>query len=249
MIETTRNLTAAVLAGGLGTRLRPVIGEHAKVLAHVGERPLLSSLFDQLLDVGVRRVVLCVGYRAREVVDTYGDRYGRLHIEYSREQSPLGTGGALRRALPRLDSPSVLVMNGDTFFTGDINDFIGWHEHHLSSCSMVLTKREDTSACGRVQLSPLGVVDGFEEKSASAGPGWVNAGLYMMCRGFIAGIPVGRFVSLEREILPACAGKHLLGYCSSERFLDIGTPEGLRRANAYFEERSGRSSRAVGHGH
>ncbi len=239
-----RNVTAAILAGGLGTRLRPVIGNHAKVVAQVGGRPFLGYVFDQLIDAGVSRAVVCVGFRAGEIVEAFGDRYGKLAIEYSREQTPLGTGGALRRAMPRLDSPSVLVLNGDTYCIGGLGDLVRWHERHRASCSMLLSHRDDTRASGRVRLSRDGMIEAFDEKTADASPGWVSAGAYVMDRGFIGGIPAGRTVSLERDILPACAAKHLRGFRAKEDFLDIGTREGLVDAEAYFESREIQTSLA-----
>ena len=244
-----RGTTAAVLAGGLGTRLRPVIGKHAKVLAHVSGRPFLSFVLDQLESVGIRRTVLCVGYRAREILDIYGDRFGSMRIEYSLERRPLGTGGALRHALPRLDSPAVLVLNGDTFYTGDLGEILRFHDHHRGSCTVALSHRESTAAFGRVRLTGHESVVAFEEKGEADDPGWVNAGVYVMDRGFIAGIPGGRKTSLENEVLPACAGHYLMGYRSQADFLDMGTPEGLRRADAYLTSLDNDQRKAVGHGH
>ncbi|MEK9148068.1 MAG: sugar phosphate nucleotidyltransferase, partial [Patescibacteria group bacterium] len=113
-------ITAAILAGGLGTRLRSVLADKPKVLAEIYGRPFLSYLLDQLNDAGVRRVVLLIGYRGDEIRNVFGDYYKNLKIRYSEESSPLGTGGAVRLALPILDSDPAFIMNGDSFCDADI---------------------------------------------------------------------------------------------------------------------------------
>ena len=104
------DITAAILAGGQGTRLRPVLADRPKVLAEVMGRPFLSYLLDQLSSAGARKVILCTGYMGDMVQEVYGGTYKSLHLLYSREDEPLDTGGALRLALPLIDSDCVLVM-------------------------------------------------------------------------------------------------------------------------------------------
>src|SRR5947208_1434645 len=105
-------VVAAILAGGFGTRLRSVVADRPKPLATISGRPFLAYQLDQLAAVGLRRVVLCTGYRGDQVEATFGRHYAGMRLEYSLEAAPLGTAGALRLALPLLDSDHVLVMNG-----------------------------------------------------------------------------------------------------------------------------------------
>src|ERR1700751_2704735 len=104
-------ITGAILAGGSGTRLRPILIGRPKVLAPVSGRPFLTYLLDQLSEAGIRKAVLCTGYLAEQVKSAVGERYGDLQILYSQEDRPLGTAGALGLALPLLDSEPVLVFN------------------------------------------------------------------------------------------------------------------------------------------
>lgn len=125
------NITAAVLCGGQGTRLRPVIGDLPKCLAPVAGKPFLEYILEHLKEQGIVKVVLCVGYGAEQVEDRFGGgEYEGLYIRYSREIEPLGSGGALRHALPLLDSDPVLVLNGDTFCKFNLEDILpcytGW---------------------------------------------------------------------------------------------------------------------------
>src|SRR5437899_2628493 len=112
---SNNSLSAAILVGGLGTRLRGIVADRPKVLAEVRGRPFLAYLLDQLVASGFQDVVLCTGYRSEQVKEVFGDGYGPLRIVYSEETVPLGTAGALRLALPLLQSETILVMNGDSF--------------------------------------------------------------------------------------------------------------------------------------
>src|SRR4028119_1495914 len=107
--------TAAILAGGLGTRLRAVVSDRPKVLAKVQERPFLAYLLQQLARSGIKSAVLCTGYMGEQVKIAFGDSCDSMRLLYSQETSQLDTAGALRLALPLIQSSSVLVMNGDSF--------------------------------------------------------------------------------------------------------------------------------------
>lgn len=229
-------VTALVLAGGLGTRLRPVVADRPKALAEVGGRPFLAYLLDQLAGTGIRRVVLCTGHLGEQIPRAFGDVYRGLRLVYSREASPLGTGGALRLALPLLRSDIVLVMNGDSYCGMALKRF--WNRHRAcgGAGSLVLTRVSETSRYGRV-LCRGGRVVRFEEKDGRGGPGWVNAGVYLLARRVMAAIPAGRAVSLEREVLPALVQQGLCGYLSRGRFVDIGTPETYALARQLWRDR------------
>ncbi|MCX5919044.1 MAG: sugar phosphate nucleotidyltransferase, partial [Deltaproteobacteria bacterium] len=122
-MKNLSHITAAILAGGLGSRLRPVVADRPKVLAEVGARPFIFYLLDQLAAVRVRQVVLCTGYLAHQIRDTLGETYGPMNLLYSQDPSPLGTGGALCFALPLLESETVLVLNGDSFCEANLRAF------------------------------------------------------------------------------------------------------------------------------
>ncbi len=229
------SVTTAILAGGLGTRLRPRLADQPKVLANVRGRPFLSYLLDQLENHEVRDVILCTGHLGEQVRTAFGDSYGKLRLAYSQELSPLGTAGALRLALPLLLSESVLVMNGDSFCDVDLGAFFSWHDMRMANGSLVLVRKSDTTRSGRVEVDAGGRVARFEEKGMQAGPGCINAGIYLLTRRLLQTMPVGGAASLERELLPGWIKHGLYGYQSGGRFLDIGTPEGYRRICEDFE--------------
>lgn len=223
---------AAILVGGLGTRLRDQLPDRPKALAEVAGRPFLNYQLDQLEAVGIKTVVLCTGHHGEQIHQTFGASYGAMQLRYSHEPTPLGTAGALRHALPLLTAEVVLAMNGDAFWEVDLEAFWTWHCRREARASIVLARMADTRRYGRVRVDRLGRVQAFEEKS-SEGTGWINAGVYLLSRRVIAQIPSGGAVSIEREVFPRLVGHGLYGYRSRGRFLDIGTPESYRRAEAF----------------
>jgi NDP-sugar pyrophosphorylase family protein len=231
-------IPVAILAGGLGTRLRPAIGERAKVVAPVDGRPFLVSILEQLAAAGFRDVVLCTGYRADEVEAALGPSHGPLALRYSREPEPLGTGGALRLALPLLDGESVLAMNGDSFCEVDLAAAWAWHRAKRSDATLVTVEVPDAARFGRVELDAEDRVRRFTEKQEGGGPGWINAGIYLLARERIAALATGRALSLERDALPAWAATALYGYRVRGRFIDIGTPGAYSAASRFFRGES-----------
>lgn len=245
-----KKTSAVILAGGLGTRIRSAIGPHAKVMADVAGRPFITYLLDRLVTLGFKEVVLSTGFAAHEIMATLGDHYRSLHLYYSIEQEPLGTGGGLRHALPFIHSPNILVMNGDSYTSADLRTFVGWHKTHDARCSLLLTRKDDATQFGRVSVAASGLVTGFHEKSSTATtPAWVNAGVYVFDRSLVAELPSGKPMSLEKNLFPALAGNSLFGHKSGGTFLDMGTPSRLAVAQRYFATRQSTPQRKAIHGH
>ena len=220
--------TAVVLAGGLGTRLRTVVADRPKVLAPVAGRPFLSYLLDQLARAGCLRAVLCVGYLAEAVEDELGHVHGGMILDYSRELAPLGTGGALRLAWPRLATEDLVVLNGDSFCGVELAAVQDVHRAAGHARPWCWSRLRTPSRYGRVKVDDDDRVVAFQEKTSAAGPGWINAGVYFMSRTLVAQIPADRAVSLEREMLPAWIELGMKGHRARAPFLDIGTPGILR---------------------
>lgn len=227
-------VTAVILAGGLGTRLRSVVTDRPKVLAEIHGRPFLAYLLDQVAAAGVTQAVLSTGYLGEQIQATFGPVYRTVRLHYSLETEPLGTAGALGLALPLLQAETVLVMNGDSFCQADLSAFWAWHSAKEAAASLLLTQVPDTSRYGKVETTPDGQVLSFVEKGTSTGPGWISAGIYLLKRDLLATIPPSRAVSIEKEVFPAWVGHGLYGYQSQGQFLDIGTPESYAQAETFF---------------
>lgn len=244
---------AAILAGGLGLRLRPAVPDLPKVLAPVAGRPFLEHLLERLRSQGIKRVVMCVGYRAEEIAGYFRDgRALGMDIRYSLEDAPLGTGGALRFAARHLDD-TFLLLNGDTLVDLDIGDFARYHRARGGFVTLAGRRsrgrpRHDagyvlTGRGGRVTAFTRG---GLPRQVSSAGPAeaWVCCGWYMCERRLFddaaasggnkgGGAASGPY-SLETGLLLPVLGSVYV-YPTAGRFIDIGTPERYRQLKGELE--------------
>jgi D-glycero-alpha-D-manno-heptose 1-phosphate guanylyltransferase len=231
--------TALILAGGLGKRLRSVVSDRPKPMADVRGAPFLEILIESLAVKGVRQFVLLTGYKGEEIEEHFAATYrSDVRIIFSRERSPLGTGGAVRNAEGFATDPSLLV-NGDTFFDADLESLLQFHKDTGAEATLSLFKVEDVSRYGSVVVDGKGMVVGFREKDEKAGePGVINAGLSLLSKRLIGSLPSGSF-SMEREIFPslAASGK-MFGLLQERPFFDIGTPESYEAFKLFMKERS-----------
>jgi D-glycero-alpha-D-manno-heptose 1-phosphate guanylyltransferase len=228
------NITAVILAGGLGTRLRSIVPDKPKVLAELGGRPFIEYLLDQLALEGVKSVVLCTGYLGDQVQTQLGTTHKNMTLRYSCELQPLGTGGALRLALPIIESDTILVLNGDSYCDVRLNEFAEWHAYRDSSATILLSRTNDTRRYGRVDVDDEGHILRFSEKTESQDPGWINAGIYLLQRDVIDSIPCGLNVSIERKVFPHWVNRGLYGFRTESRLWDIGVPDAYAEATADF---------------
>lgn len=228
------NFDTIILAGGVGSRLRSVVSDRPKCLAEINGRPFLSYLLDQLGAAEVRDVILSTGYRADQVEAAFGNQHGPITLRYSREETPLGTGGGVRRALSLCCHDHVLVINGDSFLDLDWRDFFGWFDPARMQVGMALAWLEDCRRFGQVVIGDAGEVTEFREKNENAPPGWINAGIYLINKSLLAGFPAPEAFSLERDFFPAQLGRGFYAKGYRCRFIDIGTPETYRAAEEFF---------------
>jgi NDP-sugar pyrophosphorylase family protein len=233
-----------ILAGGLGTRLRPVLSDRPKGLAPVGERPFLEIQIELLRRQGARWFVLCVGHLADHIEAHFrdGSRWG-VRIDYSVEgERLLGTGGALKLAECYF-RPRALVLNGDTYLAVDYTRLLQCHHEERARAgvlaTLTLARAADATRFGTVQLDAAGsYVTAFREKEA-APPGaerWLNAGAYVIEKDLLEFAPPRTPASLERDLFPRAlaAGGRLAAETCGAAFYDIGTPEGLRTLTEHY---------------
>ncbi len=237
------SITALILCGGLGIRLRQVTGALPKVLAPVAGRPFLFHLLRYLAGQGVSDIVLCAGYAAEQVVSCCGDgsQWG-VNLRYSSESKPLGTGGAITRAQPLIASDPFLVLNGDSLAQAGLADLIAFHAEKQAQISMVLAEVPDKTRFGSALLGGNDSIVGFSEKGHQ-GSGLINAGIYLMNCAALEVIPSERNVSIERDIFPRFIGKGLYGRFAAGLFIDIGTPESYSIAQTVLAGCSERAQR------
>ncbi|MBA2740104.1 MAG: NDP-sugar synthase [Nocardioidaceae bacterium] len=231
-------MEAVIVAGGLGSRLRPLTARRPKHVLPVAGEPLLAHQLARLADAGVEHVVLATSYRADELRWELGDgeRFG-LRLSYAYEQTALGTGGAVRNALAELRGGAgdpVLVLNGDQLSDHDLRAQVSHFAAAGADVSLHVVIVGDPRPYGCVPTDAGGRVTAFREKSADPVSPQVNAGSYVFRRSVLGDIPAGVEVSLERETFPRLlrAGRALVGYRDDGYWLDVGTPDALVRASS-----------------
>ncbi len=228
--EDHRPVRAFVLCGGLGTRLRPVLSDRPKSMALVAGVPFLQLLLQRLRSQGVEEVVLGTGYMAEQIEEFFGDGGALgLRIGYSREEAPLGTGGALKLAEPLLSDP-VIVLNGDSYVEWSVAATRELFAKKAATIVMVLQAVPKVDRYGSVTIDGEGRVLEFVEKGSRTGSGLINAGVYLLQKQIVAALPSGEAVSLERDVFPKLLDGHVYGLVSEGLFIDIGIPADLQRA-------------------
>ncbi len=224
--------TCIILAGGLGTRLQSVVADKPKVMATIGEHPFLYYVFSYLQQQGVRKIVLAVSYQ-REQVIAYADTWKDLfEIQYSIEEEPLGTGGAIRKAVLGMDDEHVLIINGDTFFPVDLNDLSHKHLHHASTdLTIALKPLTDFNRYGVVHVDEENNITAFSEKEHRAA-GTINGGIYALRTACLKEFIFPPKFSFEKDFMETHVNVLFFkGYAYQDYFIDIGIPEDYAIAN------------------
>lgn len=172
-------MKALVLAGGLGTRLRELINDRPKPMAPIAGRPFLEYLIIQLKRYELNDIVLCIGYLGEYIKGYFGhgSRWG-VHISYSQENEPLGTGGAIKLAEELVQEKNFLVMNGDSFLDIDLNSLIDYHLKKKALATIALVEVEAPSRYGAVEINEKGEIESFTEKGHSSRSKLINGGIY-----------------------------------------------------------------------
>lgn len=222
-------MKAIVLCGGLGTRLGELTRQTPKPLMSVAGRPFLAHVLDMLCRHDIDGFILGTGFLSDQVSAIMGTSWQGRCIDYSVESTPLGTGGAIRKAMNDFSLDMALIANGDTLFSCDISKLLRDYEFSHSVTQMALRYVEDSSRYGRVLLSEESRIIGFGEKSHD-GPGLINAGVYVQAYApldHFGGQPFSfeaDYLAVEHKKWPIY-GTRCEGY-----FIDIGIPEDLEKA-------------------
>ena len=223
-------MEAVILAGGLGTRLRGVIGEIPKCMAPVDGKPFLQYQLEWLSRFDIRRVVLSVGYLREQVMDFVKSREWPFDISYAVEKEPLGTGGGIRLALSKCRGKQVFVLNGDTFYNVDLNAL-----PFIAPVTLALKPMRDFDRYGAVDWDG-DLVNAFREKR-HCDAGLINGGVYAIDRSQLDMSLFPKTFSFKREVLEPLADYGLVaGVEQDGYFIDIGVPEDYARAQRELPE-------------
>lgn len=195
----------------------------------------MFHLLDLLAGTGLQRAVLSLGYEARQI-EAAIKTYHRLQLSCVVEPSALGTGGGLRHALAATQGETLLALNGDSMTPFDLSDFLDFHERGGWTVSLAAVAMKDCARFGRLELtSGCGVLSFLEKQDSKAGV--INAGIYLIERGVLAGLPESQCLSFEQDVLEPLARQGKLGaFPCPGPFIDIGTPESLAAAERLVPE-------------
>ncbi len=232
------SMQAVILAGGIGTRFRPLTLKTPKSMIHVMGRPYLEYQIEYLKRYNITNILLCIGYLGENIQSHFGDgQLWGVRIKYSFEDSPLGTGGALKKASNHLEDSFILIY-GDSYLPINYSSI---EKHFLEIDKMLLMvlydNVEDTSVPNNVSLNEQGIVTHYEKDSRNSMLQYVDAGVLALKKDILDLLPSGREASLEKEIFPGLiARQECAGFVTRERFYDIGTPERLKAFEDYVNK-------------
>lgn len=229
-------MDAIILAGGLGTRLRSVVNEVPKCMAPVCERPFLYYILTYLKKFNeIDRIILSLGYKHELIIEWIEQQTELLfQFQYSIENEPLGTGGAIKKAMSLVQSNEVIILNGDTFFDVDISQLIKSHRINNSMLSIALKPMLNFNRYGNVEIDDNNLITAFKEKS-SCEQGQINGGIYIInsINAMMNNLP--EQFSFETEVLQKqINNRNIYGFIHNGYFIDIGIPEDYVVANKDF---------------
>jgi len=221
---------AIVLAGGLGTRLRPAVPDLPKCMAPVNGRPFLSYIIDYYTGQGIEKFIFALGYKHEVIVGWIKQQYPALNVEYAIEKEPLGTGGAIQLAVEKAREKDLLILNGDTIFKIDLPVLTSFHEDNASACTLALKPMKDFERYGVVEINEEGLITRFKEKKHYQ-EGLINGGAYLLNIGRFRQQKRPSVFSFEKDYLERCFTFMPMYGCVQEGyFIDIGIPEDFEKA-------------------
>jgi len=227
-------MEAIVLAGGFGTRLQKVVSDVPKPMAPINDKPFLYYLLKYLQKNNIERVILSVGYKSEVIKDYFGNKFENIELIYSIEDEPLGTGGAIKKALNHLEDKQGYVLNGDTFFNISLNELKLFEN---SKIILTLKKMQNFDRYGNVKLDNSKKIISFEEKKFTEN-GNINGGIYLLTKDTFDKFDMPKTFSFEKFLEENYKKLNALGKVFDDYFIDIGIPEDYEKAKKDFSEES-----------
>jgi len=221
---------AIILAGGLGTRLRSVVSELPKCMAPVAGKPFLHYVIAHLQKEGIQNFIFSVGYKSESVISYIKAHHSNINAQFSIEDEPLGTGGAIKLAIEKTTEKNILVCNGDTLFNIHVNELNNFHLQHNSDCTLCLKPMNNFDRYGVVELDNANLIISFKEKQFYEN-GLINGGVYALKTETFLNKDLPEKFSFEKDYLEKFIGERkMYGLIQNAYFIDIGIPEDYQRA-------------------
>lgn len=226
-------MVAIILAGGFGTRLKSVVSNVPKPMAEINGNPFMEYILQYLIKHNIKKVVMSVGYKHEVISNYFGSEYKGISIFYVIEDTPLGTGGAIKKCLPMVDGNNTFVINGDSFFNVDLDVLYSNYKADPALCSLSLKKMRKFERYGSVEIDSLGNIKDFIEKKYKSS-GYINGGVYLVSTSLFNGYNLPENFSFESFIQENFKDLCATGYEFDEYFIDIGIPEDYIKAQTDF---------------
>ncbi len=239
----TKKPEAIILCGGLGTRFRPVVPNIQKTIAPLmGDKTCLDIIAGAVFSSGTQKIILAIGYRGEDVRRHVEETslYTNKAIYFSEEKTPLGTGGAVKRALTQITTKHFLVINGDTPFSFSLDCFFRFHIKRNATLSIAVFPRTSDDS-GGIHLHQSGKIIGFKERAGRKEMPFSSGGAYLMKTEVVRRyLPKKNVFSIEEDFFPSFIKKYpSFGYRARGDFFDIGTPERYQRIKSLFADGGG----------
>ena len=226
--------TAIILCGGFGTRLRSVVSDLPKSLALINGQHFIIYVLEQLQKSGIKTVILSTHYMWWKFPEILGEEYKGMKILYSREEHPLGTGGAIKKSLELSNDENVLVMNGDDWLDIDFSKLYKFYEKNNYLGIIAVKKMKDSSRYGTIILNEGNQIIGFNEKEENSS-GYISTGIYILNQKLFYYFPLRSAFSIEYDCFPNWVRHGLGAYTTNAKFIDIGTPDSYLEAQTYIK--------------
>ena len=221
---------AIILAGGLGTRLRSVVSELPKCMAPVAGKPFLHYVIAHLQKEGIQNFIFSVGYKSESILNYIKDHHSNINAQFSIEEEPLGTGGAIQLAIGKTTEKNILICNGDTLFNIHVDEFNNFHVQHNSDCTLCLKPMNSFDRYGAVELDNDHLIISFKEKHFYEN-GLINGGVYALKTEAFLNKYLPEKFSFEKDYLERFVDERkIYGLIQNEYFIDIGIPEDYEKA-------------------
>ena len=223
-----------ILAGGLGTRLKPVINDLPKCMAPIDGKPFIDFILDYCTRQGLKRFIFCLGHLKEIIIDHLSSR-NDCETLFSIEKKILGTGGAIKNAENFICSNQSIILNGDTFVDINFSKLIDWHNDKGSEITLVINKINDPARYGLVNFDHNNKIQSFIEKKEGVKSGWINSGVYIINNSILESLTEGEYYSLERDLFPKYLNKRFFAYQNDGIMIDIGTPESYLKSQSIIK--------------
>jgi len=225
---------AVILAGGMGTRLRSITQDRIpKAMAEVQGKPFIYWQLLYLKKQGIKKIILAVHYHASQIQSFVGPYFEGMEIRYSIEKEPLGTGGAVRRAMDHIDGSLAWVLNGDTWFPINLKAMFTHHQQSGNQITIALKKLYDFNRYGSVTVNKNNRITAFKEKNQISA-GYINGGIYLLAAEVLKSFKMGERFSMEHDLFEQKVKEVVIGgYKSKARFIDIGMPSDYHQIQTF----------------